>query len=263
MVTDIWAFSDRAMAVVDLTGFEVEATDGRVGRVNRSIGAMDNEHLVVDAQSTFGRDRPVIIPAGLIESIDTDGRRVRVNRNQQELRSAPAYDEARGVDSTYRSALVTHYAPSRGVSRPQARQQQARSGARSAGQRQARSQRPSARGGRSSRRSQGDEPTKGELYDKAKRLGIEGRSKMSKAQLKRAVERAGDRPAAGRSKQIANPVEVQAFLEGVKYPTRKGQLVQQAKKEGASQDVRSTIQRLPDKQFKDPTDVSEAIGKLR
>jgi hypothetical protein len=36
----------------------------------------------------------------------------------------------------------------------------------------------------------GDAPTRKELYDKAARLGIQGRSKMGKAELKRAVARA-------------------------------------------------------------------------
>jgi hypothetical protein len=38
----------------------------------------------------------------------------------------------------------------------------------------------------------GDAPTRRELYDEARRLGIEGRSKMGKAELKRAVARASD-----------------------------------------------------------------------
>jgi hypothetical protein len=47
-----------------------------------------------------------------------------------------------------------------------------------------------ASGGRSSSRSRSrDEPTKEELYDRARKMGIEGRSKMDKAELKRAVER--------------------------------------------------------------------------
>jgi hypothetical protein len=37
----------------------------------------------------------------------------------------------------------------------------------------------------------GDEPTRKELEARARRLGIEGRSKMGKAELKRAVARAG------------------------------------------------------------------------
>jgi hypothetical protein len=36
----------------------------------------------------------------------------------------------------------------------------------------------------------GDSPTRAELYDEARKLGIEGRSKMGKAELKRAVARA-------------------------------------------------------------------------
>ena len=43
----------------------------------------------------------------------------------------------------------------------------------------------SARGGRASH----DDPTKQDLYDRAKQVGIEGRSKMTKAQLKRALGR--------------------------------------------------------------------------
>lgn len=43
----------------------------------------------------------------------------------------------------------------------------------------------SVRGGRHSH----DEPTKQELYDQARRVGIEGRSTMTKAQLKRALGR--------------------------------------------------------------------------
>jgi len=45
----------------------------------------------------------------------------------------------------------------------------------------------SSRGGSRSRSSRGAESTKAELYAQAKRRNIEGRSKMSKAQLQRAL----------------------------------------------------------------------------
>jgi hypothetical protein len=38
-------------------------------------------------------------------------------------------------------------------------------------------------------RHRGEEPTKQELYDRARDLGIEGRSRMDKDELKRAVQR--------------------------------------------------------------------------
>ena len=44
---------------------------------------------------------------------------------------------------------------------------------------------PSRRGGQRSN----DDPTRDELYEQAKQLGVEGRSKMNKAQLARAVGR--------------------------------------------------------------------------
>jgi hypothetical protein len=107
----------------------------------------------------------------------------------------------------------------------------------------------------SRRRSEG--PTKAELYEEARRFGIEGRSKMNKTQLARAVGRRR-----GRSQKKANPFDVQAFLEGVGYPTGRQRLLREAESQGADQEVRSTLRRLPDKSFESPTEVSQAIGKL-
>lgn len=112
-------------------------------------------------------------------------------------------------------------------------------------------------------RNAADERTRDELYEQAKRLGIEGRSKMNKRELARAVARAeGAKASSGSKAAKANPIEVQRFLDGVRYPTRKGDLLQEAKSSGASAEVRSTLERLPDKRFEAPTEVSEAIGKL-
>ena len=100
---------------------------------------------------------------------------------------------------------------------------------------------------------------------------------MNKAQLARAVgRRRGQRATAqrrsststrGRGRSAgtrgkAHPVEVQSFLDGVSYPTRKGDLIREAERSGASRTVRTTLERLPDERFEDPTEVSEAVGKL-
>ena len=118
-----------------------------------------------------------------------------------------------------------------------------------------------------SARSRADEPTRDELYGEARRLGIEGRSKMNKAELARAVEkssspstRSSGTARTGTAK--ANPIQVQAFLEAVEYPTRKADLVREAARRGASEEVRATLERIRDEKFDDPTDVSEAIGRL-
>jgi hypothetical protein len=124
-----------------------------------------------------------------------------------------------------------------------------------------RSTRTSGRSGarRTPRRSEG--PTRDELYEEAKRLGIEGRSKMNKAQLERAVGRQKGR-SSRKGDGKANPFEVQKFLEAVGYPAGKRELIREAKEQGADARVRSTLERLPDEEFDTPAAVSEAIGKL-
>jgi uncharacterized protein (TIGR02271 family) len=105
------------------------------------------------------------------------------------------------------------------------------------------------------------EPTKADLYQQAKQLGIEGRSKLTKAELERAVAGRGGAVSTNREPK-ASPFDVQKFLDGVGYPIRKRQLLREAEMRGASRDVRATLRRLPDKQFDAPTEVSEEIGKL-
>jgi Protein of unknown function (DUF2795) len=88
---------------------------------------------------------------------------------------------------------------------------------------------------------------------------------MSKAQLREAVRRRRGRAggqSGRRSSAKAHPVHVQAFLEGVGYPTDKQKLVSEAKSQGADREVRDTLERLPRKRFESPTEVSEAIGQL-
>jgi hypothetical protein len=115
-------------------------------------------------------------------------------------------------------------------------------------------------GGGHTKRSSRTDQTREELYQEARELGVEGRSKMSKEQLKRAVGRRRGRSESTREK--ANPVEVQKFLEGVGYPTGKRKLVEEAESQGASRRVRATLERLPDeRRFGSPAEVSKAIGR--
>jgi hypothetical protein len=60
-----------------------------------------------------------------------------------------------------------------------------------------------------------------------------------------------------------NPVQVQKFLKGVDYPVGKQDILRVAQQNGADENVRKVLERLPDQTFNSPNDVSEAIGKLR
>lgn len=59
-----------------------------------------------------------------------------------------------------------------------------------------------------------------------------------------------------------NPIQVEKFLKGVDYPASKDDLVKQAEKNGAGQEIRSTLQQLKENKFGSPAEVSKAIGEL-
>lgn len=59
-----------------------------------------------------------------------------------------------------------------------------------------------------------------------------------------------------------NPIQVQKFLSGVNYPASKQDLIRKARQEGASQDVLSTLEKMPGEHFDSPNDVSQAIGNI-
>ncbi|MGH2448663.1 MAG: DUF2795 domain-containing protein [Chloroflexota bacterium] len=59
-----------------------------------------------------------------------------------------------------------------------------------------------------------------------------------------------------------NPIQVEKSLDNVNYPAGKLDLIDAAKKQGASQDTIDTLQKMPGKTYSSPVDVSEAIGKI-
>jgi hypothetical protein len=263
--TELWSFRDQAVARVDLTGFELYALDGSLGKVTDSIEGTGGGYLVVDPGIAMPLGRQLLVPAGLVEKVGVDERRVTVKAQRDQVRSAPEYVADRPLDKRARTLISDYYRPvmagggterARAAAPARASARARAGGARSAGSGRSRSSRTAQ-----SRTSAS--PTKAELYEQAKRLGIEGRSKMDKSQLARAVGRRRGQTSGGRrSTGKANPVSVQAFLDGVGYPTRKRDLVREAESQGAGREVRSTLRRLPDKTFDSPTEVSEAIGRL-
>ena len=191
--------------------------------------------------------KQVLVPVAEA-SIRSDG--ISVPYSESQIESAPE-SSGNEVSQEAERALASHYGVTYSEERsatglPEGRRDRPRSGtARQRG----------SRGGQA-----GDERTRDELYAEARRLGIEGRSKMNKRELARALDQqgGGSRGRAGK----ANPIEVQKFLEGVDYPTRKADLVREAERQGADASVRSTLARIRDEKFDSPADVSEAIGRL-
>jgi hypothetical protein len=61
-----------------------------------------------------------------------------------------------------------------------------------------------------------------------------------------------------------NPIQVQKQLGGVDYPASKQDLIEHVKKDGNnSSDVVEMLNRLPDKEYNTPIDVTKELGNLR
>jgi hypothetical protein len=110
-MTGIWAFRQDSgyQAGTDLSGFEVEATDGRIGKVDKLSDEVDAGHIVVDTGAwIFGRH--VLLPVGTISSIDVAEKVVRVARSKDEIKNAPEFDRDRNEDDAeYRQQLGAYY----------------------------------------------------------------------------------------------------------------------------------------------------------
>ena len=114
MHTDVWTYPEASQLgtsidhTVDLSGYEVEATDGSIGKVDEATYDTGRSFLVVDTGPwIFGKK--VMLPAGVIRSIDTTDERVFVNRTKDQIKDSPEYDDSMLNDESYRSRLGSYY----------------------------------------------------------------------------------------------------------------------------------------------------------
>ena len=107
---ELWTFTTTAadLTNVDLTGFEVEARDGGIGKVDEATYEAGGSFVVVDTGPwIFGKK--VMIPAGVIRDVDLDAETVFVDLDKDEIKNAPEFDESTYRDDAYRSELGRYY----------------------------------------------------------------------------------------------------------------------------------------------------------
>jgi len=106
--TDMYTFSDPTFGDTDLTGFEVEAQDGGIGKIDETTNDVGASYIVVDTGPwIFGKR--VMLPAGVIDRVDSNTETVFVSRTKDEIKNAPEYEADRGRDETYRDELGSYY----------------------------------------------------------------------------------------------------------------------------------------------------------
>ncbi|GAA2437833.1 PRC-barrel domain containing protein [Streptomyces lavendulocolor] len=111
MAGNLWEYPSVVDRIdeAQLVGYDVEATDGRIGKVDEHTVEAGSAHLLVDT-GPWILGRRVLLPAGTVTEIDLETFTVRVDRTRDEIKNAPEYrpDEHRG-DPDYRRRIGGYY----------------------------------------------------------------------------------------------------------------------------------------------------------
>ena len=110
MQSDLWTYrADRSADALD--GFEVEATDGDIGKVDEATYEVGSSYIVVDT-GPWILGRKVLLPAGVIERIDLDNRKVQVRLTKDQIKNSPEFDpDSEDFRSEpYRERIGSYYA---------------------------------------------------------------------------------------------------------------------------------------------------------
>src|SRR5918999_3416682 len=111
MRAELWTYSSEYTKPMDVEGFAVEATDGDIGKIDEATYDVGSSYIVVDTGPwIFGRK--VLLPAGVIERIDLDNRKVEVRLTKDQIKNAPEFDAATEDyrSDAYRQRVGTYYA---------------------------------------------------------------------------------------------------------------------------------------------------------
>ena len=112
---DVWTYRDTSslgtdMATTDIAGFGVEALDGSIGKVDEATYEVGASYIVVDTGPwIFGKK--VMLPAGVVQRVDSAEEKVHVNRTKDQIKDSPEFDESLVRDTGYRSELGSYYGP--------------------------------------------------------------------------------------------------------------------------------------------------------
>jgi hypothetical protein len=107
MQTELWTYRETVRNV-DLSGFKVEAVDGSIGKIDEVTYDTGSSYIVVDTGPwIFGKK--VLLPAGAIQQIDLQDKKVYVDRMKEEIKGAPEFDPDMYQTLEYRNRIGDYY----------------------------------------------------------------------------------------------------------------------------------------------------------
>ena len=89
----MWEYRDELGTLDrDLVGYDVEAVDGKIGKIDEASNEAGSAYLVVDTGFwIFGKKR--LIPAGVVDRVDDTDRKAYVRMTKDQIKSAPDFEE--------------------------------------------------------------------------------------------------------------------------------------------------------------------------
>ena len=91
----------------DFIGYEVEALDGSIGKVDEASYNAGSAYIVIDTGPwIFGKK--VMLPAGTIQRVDPEDEKILVSRTKDQIKNAPELQEGIVYDSSYRGRLGSY-----------------------------------------------------------------------------------------------------------------------------------------------------------
>ena len=111
---DPWSYREEsgmtAQGSVNLVSYDVEATDGGIGKVDEATNEVGSSYIVVDTGPwIFGKK--VLLPAGTINRVDTDSGTVSVDLTKDQIKDSPELDQSTYNEPDYRSRVGNYYGP--------------------------------------------------------------------------------------------------------------------------------------------------------
>ena len=106
---EMHTWRETAWGTADLTGFEVEATDGGIGKVDADTRDVQTHGFIVVDTGPWIFGKKVMLPAGAITAIDHDEGTVFLDRTKDEIKSSPEFDADRFRDEPYRTQVGDYY----------------------------------------------------------------------------------------------------------------------------------------------------------
>jgi hypothetical protein len=106
-MTELWAYRTGVdVTEVELIGFDVEARDGHIGKIDESSVEAGDAYLVVDTGFwIFGKKR--LIPARAVRQVNTETGTVYVDLDKDEIKDAPDFEAE--VRATHRDPHAGYY----------------------------------------------------------------------------------------------------------------------------------------------------------